>query len=149
MSLKILALDLATKTGWATDTSSGVWDLKPRHGESVGMRVIRFKAKLKEIIEVEEIDLISYERPSGRNSRAIQTQSELIGVLITLCHENDIEYASYIPSEIKRHASGSGNCSKDVMVDRATVRWPLVEIIDNNHADALWLLDMTKERLRA
>lgn len=147
--MRILALDLATKTGWATDTSSGVWDLKPRHGESVGMRVIRFKAKLKEIIEVDEIDLISYERPSGRNSRAIQVQSELIGVLITLCHENNIEYASYIPSEIKRHASGSGNCNKEKMVETAKKKWPLVDIIDDNMADALWLLDMTKQRLGA
>ncbi|MEX0313425.1 MAG: crossover junction endodeoxyribonuclease RuvC [Allomuricauda sp.] len=145
--MNILALDVATKTGWATVTSSGVWDLKPRHGESVGMRVIRFKAKLKELIRTEEIELISYERPSGRNSRAIQTQSELIGVLITLCHENNIEYASYIPSEIKRHATGKGNCNKEQMIEAAKKRWPKVEIIDDNQSDALWLLDMTKQRL--
>ena len=50
--MKILSLDIATKTGWATDTTSGVWDLKPKRGESEGMRVVRFKSKVRELIEL-------------------------------------------------------------------------------------------------
>ena len=48
MANNILALDIATKTGWRTKTSSGVWDLKPNRGESEGMRVVRSKSKVKE-----------------------------------------------------------------------------------------------------
>jgi Holliday junction resolvasome RuvABC endonuclease subunit len=147
MSLKILALDIATKTGWATQTTSGTWDLKPQSGESVGMRVIRFKAKLREIIEVERPDVVIYERPAGRSIRAIQTQSEMIGVLIDYCHTLNIEYASVSPAEIKKHATNRGNCSKGDMVAAAKAKWPLTEIVDDNCADALWLLDLAKSRL--
>lgn len=143
--MKILALDQATKCGWATDTSSGMWDLKARSGESVGMRVVRFKSKVKEIIEADDIQLIAYERPSGRNIRAIQVASEMVGVIITLCNERGIEYASYSPGEVKRFATGKGNCNKDDMVEAAEKKWPHIDIIDDNHADALWILALTKK----
>ncbi len=144
--MRILALDIATKTGWATNTSSGVWDFKLRHGESAGMQVIRFKFKLKEILDTEDIDLIVYERPSGRNARAIQIQSQIIGVLMDICETNGIQYASYIPSEIKRFATGKGNCGKPAMIAAAKKKWPEVDIVDDNHADALWLLEMINSR---
>ena len=145
--MNMIALDIATKCGWATNTSSGMWDLKPRHGESVGMRVIRFKSKILELVSIEKPDIIGYERPSGRNSRAIQVQSEMIGVLFDICHSQDIEYCSYIPSEIKRHATGKGNSGKPLMVSTAEKKWPNIDIVDDNHADALWLLDLMKTRL--
>ena len=44
--MKILALDIATTTGWKTETASGTWNLKPNRGESEGMRVVRFKSKV-------------------------------------------------------------------------------------------------------
>ena len=43
--MKILALDIATKTGFATDLTSGVWDLKLKKGESNGMKLIYLQAK--------------------------------------------------------------------------------------------------------
>ena len=80
MSKNILALDIATKTGWKTRTASGVWDLKVNRGESESMRVIRFRAKVKELIELEKIDLVAYERAAGRYKSSIIVESEMIGV---------------------------------------------------------------------
>ena len=33
------------------------------------------------------------------------------------------------------------------MVEAARVKWPDVEIVDDNMADALWLLDLAKSEL--
>ena len=145
--MNILALDIATKTGWATETAGGVWGLEPNRGESIGMRVVRFKAKVIELIDLEDIDLIVYERPAGRNTRAIMTQSEMIGVLIDLCEDRGINYACYSAGEIKKHATGKGNANKDMMVQHAKDKWKDKTIIDDNHADALWLLDLAKKKL--
>jgi len=145
--MNILALDQATVTGWATDTASGVWNLKPNRGESEGMRVVRFKAKVKELIELEGIEHISYERPSGRNKHAIMISSEMVGVLKDLCIEHKITLACYSAKEIKLHATGKGNSGKNLMVAAAKQKWPHIEIIDDNHSDALWILDYTKKDL--
>ncbi len=72
LKVKVLALDIATNTGWKTRTSSGVWNLKPNRGESEGMRVVRFKSKVRELISLENISLVSYEswakaRANGMN----------------------------------------------------------------------------------
>jgi len=91
--MKILALDVATKTGWRTETSSGVWDFnKSKRGDSYGMRLIRFKSSLKEIMAMEEIDIVVYERPAGMFKSSIIVASEMIGVLIALCEERGIQY---------------------------------------------------------
>jgi len=48
----ILALDIATKTGFACDVDSGVIDLTPKRGESSGMKTIRFDSRLRELIDL-------------------------------------------------------------------------------------------------
>lgn len=145
--MKILALDQATKTGWATDTASGVWDLRPNRGESEGMRVVRFKAKVREVMDLEGIELVVYERPAGRFKSSIMVSSEMVGVLKDLCIERGVELACYSAGEIKKHATGKGNANKDLMIESARSNWPDVDILDDNHADALWLLDLTKTKL--
>ena len=145
---KVLALDIATKTGWATNTSSGVWDFKVKRGESTGMRIVRFKAKLKEMLNLEpDINLIAYELPAGRFKASIMVASEMIGVLKDLCEEKNINYAHYSAKEIKKHATGKGNCGKPLMVSTAKDKFKNIEIIDDNHADALWLLDLVNNEL--
>ncbi len=139
--MNILALDIATKTGWKTANASGVWDFSNKRGESDGMRVIRFRAKVREVIELEGINLVSYERPAGQHKASIMVASEMVGVLKTLCIENKIDYASYSATEIKKFATGKGNANKEAMVARA------VELgyspADDNEADAIHLYLLT------
>ena len=145
--MRILSLDIATKTGWATNTSSGVWNLKVNKGESYGMKLIRFKAKVKELIQLEDIELVVYEKPSGRFIRAVASVSEMVGVLIELCEDLGVEYTSYTVSEIKKHATGKGNANKSMMINSAKEKFD-IEIIDDNHADALWILDKARHLLQ-
>lgn len=143
--MKILALDIATKTGWKTETASGVWNLKPNRGESEGMRVVRFKSKVKEMIELEGINLIAYERPAGMHKSSIMVASEMVGVLKDLCIEKEVQLACYSATEIKKFATGKGNANKELMIKRA------VELgfnpIDDNEADAIHLYLLAKKDL--
>jgi Holliday junction resolvasome RuvABC endonuclease subunit len=140
--LRILALDVATKTGWATSTASGVWDLKIKKDESKGMRLIRLKSKIVEICSLEKIELVVFERTSGFHKNALIVQAEMHGVMKATLEELGIDYRAYSAPEIKKHATGKGNAKKDAMIEAAQNRWPTMEVIDDNHADAYWLLDL-------
>ena len=143
--MNILALDIATKTGWKTKTSSGVWDLKPNRGESEGMRVVRFKSKVRELINLEQINLVSYERPAGLHKSSIMVASEMIGVLKDLCIELKIDLACYSASEIKKFATGKGNAKKEEMIKSAINLG--FNPKDDNEADAIHLYNLSVSQL--
>ena len=138
--MKILSLDIATKTGWKTRTASGVWDFKPNRGESEGMRVVRFKHKVKEMINLEDINLIAYERPAGLHKSSIMVASEMIGVLKDLCIELNVNLACYSATEIKKFATGKGNANKDAMI-KAAIDLGFTPK-DDNEADAIHLYNL-------
>lgn len=146
MNKNLLALDIATKTGWATTTASGVWDLAPKKDESKGMALIRFKAKLTEIVKAEEINLVVFERPAGMHVSSVISQSEKHGVLKLFCEENSIEYKAYSASEIKRFATGKGNAGKPLMIQAARDKYG-IEPIDDNHADSLHIYHLAIQDL--
>ena len=68
-----------------------------------------------------------------------------MGVLQLGCLEKGIEYKGVGVGTIKKHATGNGHAKKDAMILAATLKWPDINIIDDNHADALWLLDYATE----
>ncbi len=141
---KILALDIATTTGWKTETASGTWNLKPNRGESEGMRVVRFKSKVKELVELEGIELISYERPAGRFKSSIMVASEMVGVLKELCIEAGLDLACYSATEIKKFATGKGNANKESMVQAAKEQYGYLGDSDDE-ADAIHLYHLTRK----
>lgn len=134
--LNILALDVATSTGWCTATASGTWSLGAKRDESKGMRLIRMKAKLREVVDAEQIDVLVFERSQGRNQNAVIVQSELHGVVKLFCEENQLEYRAYSPKEIKLAATGKGNASKQAMIDACVSKYNHTPI-DDNEADAI------------
>lgn len=136
----LLALDIATKTGWRTKTASGAWDLSPKRDESKGMRLIRFKSKLVEICNLEAIKVIAYERPGGIHKASMMVQSELHGILKCYCEENNIDYIAFSSKEIKKYATGNGNASKQMMVEEAEKRKG-DKVEDDNEADAYLIYD--------
>jgi len=149
--MKILALDLATRTGWAhSDGPSGVWDFSIRRDESGGMRLVRFRAKLREMLAKAPFAVVVYEAARhaapGRQG-ALVVQAELQGVLKQWCESEQIDYRGYSPAEIKRHATGNGRASKEVMLETARLKWSDRVIQDDNEADALFLLDLAETDL--
>ena len=142
--LKILALDPATHCGWAINKSIyGVWDLTPKRDESIGMRLIRFRAKLIEVIQKEKINLVVFERPGGLFKASIITQSEIQGQIKVVCEDNKVDYRAYSSTEIKKFATGKGNAGKPLMIQAAKDKLDYPGNNDNE-ADALWILELAK-----
>lgn len=143
-SLRILALDPATHCGYAINGSLyGTWDLTPKRDESMGMRLIRLRAKLNEILESEHINLVVFERPGGRFKASIIVQSEIQGQIKTVCEDHKIQYRAYSSKEIKKFATGKGNAGKPAVIKAAQDKLGY-QGENDNEADALWLLELAK-----
>lgn len=147
--MRILALDVASKTGWALShgdamIASGCWDLTPKRDESRDMRLIRFENKLNEI-DKSGVDLVAYEHTVGLYVGAIMVQSELHGILKRWCQMRVpmVQYAAYSAAEIKKFATGKGNAKKDVVLAAVCRRWKVVASEDE--ADAIALLQLAME----
>lgn len=142
--LCILALDPATHCGWAISNEIyGVWDLSVKADESLGMRLIRLRAKLRELYGSEKFNVVFFERPAGMHKKPIIVQAELQGVIKTFCEDNKIEYRAVSSQEIKKYATGKGNCNKMAMIQAAKEKLNYSGKNDNE-ADALWILSYAK-----
>lgn len=155
--MKVLAIDAATKTGWAHSSgASGVWNLKTYPDESTGMKLIRFESKLREIIRGVGVDVIVFEAVSVASGKAANLSGTKLGAALTgiiqrVCEEpNSPECKSYNLQTIKAHAlrGKEGPRDKDAMLDAAKNRWTDIDIEDHNQADALWMLDLALEELQ-
>lgn len=142
--MKILALDVATKTGWYNGVAGGVWNFTPKRDESGGLRLMRFRSKLQEIISLEKPDMVVFERTSGHHKNALIVQAELHGTLKVFLEDQKIEYKAYSATEIKKFATGKGNAGKPMMVQACVDKLGITPI-DDNHADAIWIYKLAED----
>jgi Holliday junction resolvasome RuvABC endonuclease subunit len=145
-NLNTLAIDIGTTTGWAISGPpiiSGTISFKPKRFEGGGMRVLRFKNWLHETITQNNIQVIYYEEVRRHmGTDAAHIYGALEGQISSQCEELKIPYQGIPVGTIKKHATGSGNASKDVMINTAKAAFPDQQIDDDNQADALWILDL-------
>lgn len=148
--MNLLALDPATNCGYAHSCGvSGTWDLSVRRDESGGMKLIRLRAKLTEMRDSVGVGVIVFEaarHAAPKMQGALVVQAELQGVIKAWCIDNEVQFRGYSPSEIKKHATGKGNANKDAMLVAARAKWP--KNMDDNEADALWLLDLARKEMQ-
>lgn len=142
--VNLLAIDPATETGWATANEVGMWNLKKRVNESDGIKWIRFRAQLKEICDLAEITIIAYERPAGGHTGAVIHHAKLVAIIEEHCASIGIDYVGYSASEIKKKATGIGNCSKQAVIEAAQEKLGY-EGSNDNEADALWLYELAAD----
>jgi len=144
--MPILALDPATKMGWAlSPLLSGVWDLSLKRDESMGMKFLRCRSKLNELLDNYRIQLVVYEaarHAAPKMQGALVHQAQLQAIIIDWATAAGIDSKGYSPKEIKKWATGNGNASKEIMLALAKKRWPEIPIVDDNQADALLLWQM-------
>jgi len=139
--MRILALDAATKTGFAIAENSkiyesGVQDFSKKRGESNGMMFIRFRKWLRNIIETTQPDVVVYERAHFRGGAATELCVGLQTRIQEVCEELRINYDAVHTATIKRYATGKGSAKKaDIMnwAEKILRRPP----IDDNEADAV------------
>ncbi len=145
MAKRILALDLATVTGWATDTHSGTENFRKRAGDSRGMIYIRFEAWLVDAGGLLEPELIVYERPHARGRAANELLNGLLAILQKYCEQCGIEYTDCPSTTLKKFATGRGNAGKEEMMAAYRQRWG-VDPQDDNECDARWLNAWAQEQ---
>lgn len=141
-NMEILALDPASKTGYATAENYGVWNCTPNTGESRGMRLIKFEKHLKSILDSLNIGVVSYELVAGKHTHANNIKSEMIGILLRECESRGIEYKGYAPTKIKKFATGKGNASKEDVINSVKEKYNYIGS-DDNEADSIALYYLT------
>ena len=137
----ILALDLATRTGWAIVRDgrvieSGVQDFTKRRGESNGLLFLRARKWLSEFGQPAHPDLVAYEAAHFRGGAA----TEICVGLQTRAQEQaavwGVESAPVATGTLKRWATGKGSADKAAMIAWAAGKLGR-QPEDDNEADAV------------
>jgi len=153
-SWPILSLDLATKTGWALRDRdgrvfSGVQEFPLKRGESRGIRFLRFRKWLQGCLEKGKLGrrfsdnspgVIVYEQAHHRGGYATEVCVGLVTDVLAEAAREGIEHMSVHSATLKKATTGSGRSSKKDMIAQVQLWYPDLNIIDDNHADALCLL---------
>ena len=143
--MNVLTLDLGTKTGWAMSVEgiicSGTEEFKNSRYSGGGMRFLNFNKWLNDVHRASPIGSVYFEevrRHMGVD--AAHCYGGFLGHLSAWCEVNKIPYQGIPVGTIKKYATGKGNAKKPEMIAAAQARWPNQRILDDNQADALWIL---------
>jgi Holliday junction resolvasome RuvABC endonuclease subunit len=145
--MTILALDLGTRTGWATlhdgIVTSGTVDLRPRRFDGGGMRYLRFTRWLDEIHAAPIAAIYFEEVRRHAGTDAAHVYGGFMATLTAWAELRGIPYEGVPVGTIKKHATGKGNANKDAMI--AAMRAAGFNPQDDNEADALAILQWARE----
>lgn len=113
--MRITAIDPGSLCGYAINDQdppvSGVWNLKPKRHESMGVRVMRFRRNIEAI---GPMDLFVFEEVRAHNSIAAgHVYGGITNALMAYCEEKGIEFQSVPIGTWKRVIVGNGHSSKD------------------------------------
>lgn len=140
----ILGIDPGTSCGWAIldgehRIASGVWDLRPRRHEGGGMRFLRLRSYLSEVLDRFVCEAVGYEEVRRHlGTDAAHIYGGVVATLSAVLERRKIPYLGIPVGTAKKGATGKGNASKDAMCDAAFARWGHV-VEDDNEADALFV----------
>ena len=108
------------------------------------MRFVRLRNYLIKVCE--GVDLVVYEEVRAhRGTDAAQIYGGIIAIISEHCELKEIPYQGVPVGTIKKFATGKGNSNKEAMLAAARERWPELNIVDDNQADALFLLAWANE----
>jgi len=142
----VLALDLGTTTGWAMRLSdgsvvSGTMAFQPSRYEGGGMRYLRFRSWLDELLhQTQQLSAVYFEEVRHHaGTDAAHIFGGFLAHLTAWCEHHAIPYEAVPVGTIKRHITGKGNANKGVVI--AAIRGRGYAPADDNEADALAILD--------
>lgn len=157
--MNVLALDLATTTGWAYNDSTGLhvgtWELamkreithwgKLRLPRRQDPRITRLRDKVKRFCGT--VDCIIFEDVEFGSSR-MQTQlwSSLRAAVWLAC-DYDIHYDCVNVKTLKKWGTGNGNATKEQMIFAAQTQRPDLKF-DADSADAFHLWTFAQKHIK-
>lgn len=150
-NMTTLALDIATKTGWAcSDGTSGVMDFGP-FKEDFGRLGWAFEEWLRaHLVRVGPIDRLVVERPFYRGaSSTVYMLNGLAFLAQKVAFATRLERAEHTVFDVRKFICGNRLAKKKAVMDWACAQGFDPE--DDNEADALALLtyDLNREQARA
>lgn len=102
-------------------------------------RLIEICHKISEVIDAYQPELICLEGYSfGSRGRALFQIGELGGLIRVMLHKTGIKWLEITPSQVKKFATGMGNCGKDIILQQVYRRWGM-EFKTSDEADAFVL----------
>lgn len=146
--MNILALDLGTKAGWALGTRDGSVrggsaSFATKATEGPGQRWLKFRQFLSDTGKGADIHVVYYERVLHHTAvQAAHVYGAFEAMLQIWCEVNRVRMVQVSPGTIKKHWTGKGNATKDIMIAAAIARGH--SPVDDNHADALALLSYAR-----
>lgn len=144
--MKILALDPATTTGYASDKGSGILRLGIVGKTERPEKLLKFYNYLHDTVKKEGITHIVYERPGGSHYNSLVSHASLEAMILLVCQMKGLYYLGYSASEIKKFITGKGNASKDEVI--ASVKELGYDPFDDNEADAIAIFLLAKKDLK-
>jgi hypothetical protein len=142
--VNVLALDLATRTGWALSEDgrieSGVESFEIARHESRGMRFVRFNRWLVKLVDTRR-PLVVYEQAHQRGGAATEVAAGFITRVHEFCALHDLDFSSVHTATLKKWTTGKGNAKKPDMAGAVYARgWLPASVTDDNQVDAVALL---------
>jgi Holliday junction resolvasome RuvABC endonuclease subunit len=161
--MRLLALDIATCSGWAVDPPGG-GDRPlsgsfraPSDGENYGRPFVAFTDWLDGMIQVHQPDIVAFEAPlvvGGRNGTTRPTNAHTVRLLFGLASMAEMvaerrsvdSFECHIQT-VRKHFVGSGRADKREVMQRCRVfGWAPV---DDNAADACAIWSFAKATLES
>lgn len=145
--MRVIGIDPGTKCGWSVldaegqRIASGVWDLSSKRHEGGGMRFVRARVSMGELLDAFPDAVVGYEEVRRHKGvAAAHVYGGLVSHLQELCESRQLPYTAVWLGTVKKAATGKGNAGKAAMIAAARARWSM-EPADDNEADALWVAE--------
>jgi Holliday junction resolvasome RuvABC endonuclease subunit len=140
----VLALDLGTITGWAIQNrgriDSGTISFRPGRYDGGGMRYLRFRSWLDELVtNAPALSAVHFEEVRRHvGTDAAHIYGGLLATLTAWCEQRGIAYQGVPVGTIKRFIAGKGNADKQAVIRAVQSRG--YRPADDNEADAIAIL---------
>jgi len=158
---RVLALDLGTNTGWATNVLSLNTDVQGEtcsgirvfDDEISGWRYLAFKQWLDQELSRFKIEHIVYEETFSKGAYAARILHGFLAILqFTFAQrypdvKTRLTMAKVHSLTLKKFATGNGQASKQEMINKYVTTFGYTPA-DDNEVDALWLLEYSKQNGR-
>lgn len=119
--------------------ASGTWDCGVRRGESDGMRYIRLRRSLGDLLDAYPDAVLAYEEVRRHiGATAGHVYGGITAMVMATCEDHGVQFTGIPVGTVKKHATGRGNAGKSEMMNAAVDRWAYAPG-DDNEADALWI----------
>ena len=122
---------------------SGIWKLggKDAMGDPAAEGLIyeRLAEHVFGVIDAYPVVAVVYEQPTMARGFQLCKMMGYRAIIVMESYALGLAAHPVHCASVKLHATGNGHAKKKMMMNAAAEQWPEIDLIDDNHADALWV----------